>query len=176
MFTANAVRIFIASPVDVQRERVVVREAMRHWNAVHAPNRKVILLPVGWETHAAPDSRNPAQDLIDKKLIDHCDVLIGLFHARIGTRAKDAVPATVHEIERFRQAGKRASIYFCTRNVPRALADGARLVDRLQKKLHSMNDAGLTDTYGTPESLKSKLDLLFNEVADEYTPSKDATS
>jgi hypothetical protein len=48
-YTALVVKVMIASPSDVPRERQLVRDVIHEWNAVHAEDRKVVLMPVGWE-------------------------------------------------------------------------------------------------------------------------------
>ncbi|MGP3922284.1 DUF4062 domain-containing protein [Streptomyces sp. 8N616] len=169
MFQANAVRVFIASPGDVLLARKAVREAIHHWNAVHSMRRRVVMLPVGWETDAGPDTRADTQDVIDTQLLNDCDVLVGLFHTRIGRPTKDTISGTVHEIDKFRGVGKRAAIYFCSKNVPQAQLNSARLVAKLRSQLQN-KDRVLTGSFSTPGSLKPSLDLLLNQVADEHQP------
>lgn len=170
MFQANVLRIFIASPMDVRRDRTTVKDSILHWNVVHADRRGIVFLPIGWETHGVPDTRQSAQDLIDKKLLTPCDVLVGLFWTSIGTRTKNAVSGTVHEITQFMQANKRAAIYFCRKNIPPQHASSAREVETLRRRLNSV-DSGLTGTYTRPASLRDNIDMLLNEVASEYSSS-----
>ena len=54
-YTALVVKVMIASLSDLPRERQLVRDVIHEWNAVHAEDRKVVLMPVGWETHAGTD-------------------------------------------------------------------------------------------------------------------------
>ncbi|WP_128380494.1 DUF4062 domain-containing protein [Streptomyces cavernae] len=169
MFQANVVRVFIASPGDVLLARKAVREAIHHWNVVHSARRKVVMLPVGWETNAGPDSRADTQDVIDRQLLNDCDVLVGLFHTRIGRSTKDSVSGTVHEIDKFRDAGKRAAIYFCSKDVPQPQLSSARQVARFREQLQR-KDRRLTGSFSTPASLKPRMDLLLNQVADEHQP------
>ena len=49
-FVARVVEVMIASPGDVAEERHVIREVLNEWNAVHARDRELVALPVGWET------------------------------------------------------------------------------------------------------------------------------
>jgi hypothetical protein len=169
MFQANVVRVFIASPGDVLTARKAVREAIHHWNAVHSARRKVVVLPVGWETDAGPDTRADTQDVIDRQLLDSCDVLVGLFHTRIGMRTRDTISGTVHEIDKFRNDGKRAAIYFCNKNVPQQNINSAKYVAKLRTQLQN-KDRVLTGTFSTPGTLKPMIDLLLNQVADEHQP------
>lgn len=54
-YNAKIYKVFIASPDDVEREREIVRSVLMKWNAINAESKHIVLLPVGWETHAAPE-------------------------------------------------------------------------------------------------------------------------
>lgn len=83
-------RILIASPGDVAEERDIIRQEIARWNSMHAVEMKMILLPVGWETDATPDLQEPGQAVINRQLVDTCDLLIGVFWTRLGTRTLQA--------------------------------------------------------------------------------------
>lgn len=102
----------IASPGDVQRERQLVRDILHEYNDLHARANKCVLLPVGWETHATPDLGGRAQELINKTVLDHCDLLVGVFWTRIGSPTGEEESGTVEEIKKHIEAGKPAMVYF----------------------------------------------------------------
>ncbi|WP_199243457.1 hypothetical protein [Hymenobacter sedentarius] len=102
----------IASPGDVPEERQAVRELIYEWNALHADERKQVLLPVGWETHSAPDMKGPAQSIINEQVLAHCDLLVGIFWTRIGTATAEYQSGAVEEIEIHIAAGKPTMLYF----------------------------------------------------------------
>jgi hypothetical protein len=54
-YKAEVYKVMIASPGDVNEERKIIREVLSEWNAVNSEMRKIVLLPVGWETHSAPE-------------------------------------------------------------------------------------------------------------------------
>ena len=68
-FEATVINVMIASPSDVPKERQTVREVLYEWNALYADERKHVLLPVGWETHSAPDMAGPPQSIINKQVL-----------------------------------------------------------------------------------------------------------
>ena len=43
----------IASPSDVKTERNTVRQVLGEWNNANSNKRKMVLLPVSWETHSS---------------------------------------------------------------------------------------------------------------------------
>ena len=45
----------IASPGDVAEERQVIREMIHEWNDINSARSKVMLTPIGWETHTSPE-------------------------------------------------------------------------------------------------------------------------
>ena len=111
-YQATIYRVMIASPSDVAEERQIIREVVNEWNAVHSSIRLIALLPVGWETHSAPEMGARAQSIINRRLLDSCDLLVGAFWTRIGTPTGESVSGTVEEIARHIGEGKPAMLYF----------------------------------------------------------------
>src|SRR5688572_30782114 len=114
MYQARVVKVMIASPSDVAPEREAARDVIRRWNDLHAEERKVVLMPIGWETHSRPDLSDRPQAIINKQVLKGCDVLVGIFWTRIGTATGAAVSGTVEEINEHVAAGRPAMIYFST--------------------------------------------------------------
>src|ERR1700730_820503 len=84
-FKSKTYRVLIASPSDLAEERQAATEAVNEWNAQHAVAEAAVLLPVKWETHALPTSGARPQAVINEQLVDHCDILIGMFWTKLGT-------------------------------------------------------------------------------------------
>ena len=106
--------MLIASPGDVATERQSAREIVQQWNDVNSQDRSIVLLPVTWETTAAPAMGARAQEIINQQLVRDADLLIAMFWTRIGTPTGVAVSGTVEEIQEHLRAGKPAMIYFST--------------------------------------------------------------
>jgi hypothetical protein len=118
-------RILVASPSDCVHERRLVPDVIHAWNAAHSLASGAILEPVLWETHAVPESGDRPQGLINKQLVDNCDILIGTFWTRLGTSTGKAESGTAEEIEEFRRDGKRVLLYFSSAPVaPESLDAG----------------------------------------------------
>jgi HEAT repeat protein len=100
MDTKRALRIVVASPSDVQRERDVLPQVIEELNRGIAADRGLSLELLRWETDSYPGFHPEGpQGLIDSTLtIEKCDVLIGIFWKRFGTPTKDAESGTEHEI------------------------------------------------------------------------------
>jgi hypothetical protein len=65
-YQATIHKVMIASPSDVAAERSIIREVLGEWNVVNADARKVVLLPIGWETHTSPAMGDRPQSLFQK--------------------------------------------------------------------------------------------------------------
>jgi hypothetical protein len=75
-------------------------------------SRRIVLLPVGWETHSAPILGDRPQEIINSQILRDSDLLIAVFWTRIGTPTGKAVSGTVEEIDKHIHDGKPALIYF----------------------------------------------------------------
>src|ERR1700676_2960313 len=118
-YEATVYNVFIASPSDVETERAIAREVIYEWNAVHAETERTILQPIGWETHSFPDMGDRAQGIINRQILEKCDILVAIFWYRLGTATGVAESGTIEEIERHLKENRPAMIYFSSRDVPR---------------------------------------------------------
>jgi hypothetical protein len=112
-YKATVLSVMIASPGDVTEERNLIRDIIHEWNDINSKATECVLLPVGWETHSAPDLGRRAQEIINKS-VEHCDLLVGVFWTRLGTPTGDFESGTVEEIKRHISEGKPAMVYFST--------------------------------------------------------------
>jgi hypothetical protein len=111
-FSAQVLKVMIASPSDVVEERAALREILHAWNDVHAAFRKLVLLPVSWETNTTPTMGAPAQEIINEQILEEADILIGIFWTRLGSATTSYKSGTVEEIKKHTGAGKIAKLYF----------------------------------------------------------------
>lgn len=177
----------IASPGDVASERAIVRDVVYEWNAVHSNTRKLVLLPVGWETHSSPEMGASAQAVINQQVLDRCDLLVGVFWTRIGTPTERHLSGTVEEIEEHILAEKPAMLYFSSQPVALDTVDMDQ-VNRLKTFKASCQRRGLYETYDSHGEFKDKfyrqLQLKVNEhpmfqiaghSSDDYTVVESST-
>ncbi len=111
-YTARVFRILIASPSDVQEERDVAVKTIQEWNDLNSSERQVVLLPLRWESHSAPEYGKRPQEIINRQVVDFCDLLVGVFWTRIGSPTGSADSGTIEEIERVASQGKPVMLYF----------------------------------------------------------------
>jgi hypothetical protein len=74
-YSARVFRVLIASPSDVEEERDAVVSVIQAWNDLHSRSREIVLLPLRWETHTAPEFGTRPQDVINRAIVDDCDLV-----------------------------------------------------------------------------------------------------
>lgn len=156
----------IASPGDVASERAIVRDVIYEWNAINSAVRKVVLLPIGWETHSSPEMGAPAQKIINRQVLNKCDLLVGVFWTRIGTPTETHLSGTVEEIEEHIASDKPVMLYFSSQPVAMDTVDLGQ-VQRLKEFKQSCQNRGLYEGYDSHAEFKEKfyrhLQLKVNE-------------
>jgi nucleoside 2-deoxyribosyltransferase len=123
---------------------------------MHAQDMQIVLMPIGWETDATLSLEARAQAVINRQLVDSCDLLIGIFWTRLGTPTTEADSGTVEEIERAHNAGKRCIVYFSDQHVPSSKINQEQF-QKLQEYRKELQLKGLTDSYNKLEEFKDKV-------------------
>ena len=165
-YDAKAFNVMIASPSDVPSERNIVREVVYEWNAVHSQSRKIVLLPIGWETHSSPEMGGRAQEILNDQVLSKCDLLVGIFWTRIGTETGKYISGTVEEIEKHVASGKPAMLYFYGQPVEEGSVNKEQY-SKLKEFRGSCQKKGLYATYDNHSDFKEKfyhhLQIKINE-------------
>jgi hypothetical protein len=112
-----SINVGIASPGDVAAERDAVVRVLNYWNVRH---HDLMLNAVGWESASTPTLGDHPQNILNREVIEGCQLLVAVFWSRLGTPTSNAASGTVAEIEHFiRVKGPgRVMLYFCTRLLP----------------------------------------------------------
>lgn len=155
-YVATTFNVMIASPGDVASERAIVRDVVYEWNAVHSNTRKIVLLPIGWESHSSPETGATPQGIINNQILTKCDLLIGVFWTRIGTATDDFPSGTVEEIEKHIALGKPAMLYFSSQPVALDTVDMNQIA-KLKEFKESMQSRALYESYDSHTDFKTKL-------------------
>ncbi len=154
-YNAKVFNVMIASPGDVASERNIVREVIYEWNTVHSMHRNIVLLPLGWETHASPEMGESPQKIINKQILDKCDLLVGVFWTRIGTATGEYDSGTVEEIEEHIKSGKPTMLYFSNQPAHLDSVDTEQ-INKLKEFKKSCHDRGLFETYDSYSDFREK--------------------
>ncbi|MDD5038452.1 MAG: DUF4062 domain-containing protein [Dehalococcoidales bacterium] len=158
-------RILIASPSDMEEERRAIPEVIRDWNIANSLFRGVYLEPVLFETHASPEMGDRPQAIINRQLVQTCDILIGTFWTRLGTPTEKAKSGTVEEIEEFRKAGKPVLLYFSSAVVVLDNVDSIQY-KKLLKFREQCQQEGLIFSYMSISNLREQLNKHITATID----------
>ncbi|MFJ7976663.1 DUF4062 domain-containing protein [Peribacillus sp. NPDC096379] len=171
-YNAKVFRVLIASPSDVTKERELIPEVIYKWNTINSEEKKVVLLPVKWETHSTPQMGSRPQEIINKQIIGSTDILIGVFWTKLGTPTGVEESGTVEEIRQFIDAEKPTLLYFSEMPVVMKSIDLAQYT-RLQEFKESCYKQGLVRSYDSvdefTELLSNHLTSTVRELNGEFT-------
>jgi hypothetical protein len=154
-YKATVLKIMLASPGDVSQERRLARDVIQEWNVIHAEDRRIVLMPVGWETHSTPQMGDRAQAIINKQVLADCDLLVAIFWTRLGSPTGVAASGTVEEIEEHLEADKPALIYFSTAPVRLDSVDNTQYTALLEFK-ESCRSRGLVEEFEELAAFREK--------------------
>jgi hypothetical protein len=155
-YTANVIKIMVATPSDVAAERKVIRDVIYEWNSVHSKDKEIVLLPAGWESDASPSMGERPQAIINKQVLKNCDLLIAVFWTRLGSPTGKAASGSVEEIEEHLNAGKPAMIYFSSAPVAFGSVD-MKQYEALSDFKKACRQKGLIAEYDSLEDFKGKV-------------------
>lgn len=99
--TVQVLEVLVASPGDVRAQRTVVQTEVEGWNRGALARRLGVRLEARlWELDSVPELGNgDAQEVLNRQLLDHADIVIALFHARLGTPTQRAESGTAEELQ-----------------------------------------------------------------------------
>jgi hypothetical protein len=153
-FQANVLKVMIASPGDVAKERTIVTEELHRWNDANAVSRQLMLQPVKWETHSSPQMGAHPQVILNERLLLDAEIVVGIFGTRIGTATEDYISGSVEEIKRHVAAGKLAMLYFSNVPVAPSSIDEKQLV-AVQQFKEECQTTGLYAEYESHEQFRT---------------------
>lgn len=170
----TVLRIVVASPGDVQKERDYLPQVLEELNKGVASELRLKLELWRWETDAYPGfhAGGPQGQIDDSMRVENADVVIGIFWRRFGTPTGEAKSGTEHELTRAYAAWKshghpHIMLYFSKRPYsPNDLRDldQWRAVFRFRNRFAN---AGLWWTYSGPAEFRAlvtrHLDRLLRE-------------
>jgi AAA domain len=164
------IKVFVASPGDVEEERKAVEPVVAEINQTIADRLGCVLKVVKWETDVYPGtSPGGAQPVIDSQIdVEDMDLVIGIFWRRFGTDTGLGLSGSAHEIQRaveasIRHRGKpHVMIYFSDRPVRIASVAEAEQQRKVLELRDRLKDRVLTFPYEQVQQFK---DLVRQHLA-----------
>lgn len=156
-------RCLLISPSDVASERDALTQMVRTWNAHIGKGLGARVELVRWESHSVPDLSAPAQDVINRDLLDECDFGIAVFWSKLGTPTKEHASGSVEEITRLLQRGARVMVYFSERDIPKSQLNLDQLA-RLEQVRKQFQSEGLLSGYTEISELCTQVNLHLTSL------------
>src|SRR5215212_3879386 len=141
--------------------------AVSNWNDGHAGAMGLMMEARTWRTHGVPELGEDAQAILNRQMGDHCDAIIAIFGARMGTPTPRALSGTAEEIERFVTVGKRVMVYFSSGPIPRE-GFSAEQYQALEDFKRAMRQQGLLGEYASVDDLRRQLDLHLVQLGNRF--------
>ena len=139
-------RVFVGAPSDVDEAHDVIRGQIEQWNRDHGPLSGARVEFTNWRTHSHPAVGGRPQALLNKQVVDQCDIMVGIFNARFGSPTGVADSGTAEEIRRSIRRGKKVMVYFA--NLPTPKRSKARdEFERIEKFKNKLGQQALYHTY-----------------------------
>ncbi|MBE6609370.1 MAG: NUDIX domain-containing protein [Ruminococcaceae bacterium] len=95
-------KIFLASPMDLEKERALFRDVIDSINKNEAAAQNAELQLICWENNTRPGLNEDAQAVVNSQLRGDYDVFVCMFRDRVGTPTNRTISGTVEEYERAR--------------------------------------------------------------------------
>jgi hypothetical protein len=172
-------RIFVASPGDVSRERDHVNALADELNRGIASEAGFVLEVIRWETHARPDMGRPQQLIFDQ--IGAVDIFIGIMWQRFGTPTGVADSGSEeefdHALDSWQQTGRpRMLCYFSLAPIePPGSVEHAEQLLKVARFRDRVGKMALAWTYKSDAEFKERLrehlqQILLREFAGRRPP------
>lgn len=164
-------RIFLASPGDVDVERTIVKEVIDEINITYGTPNGISIKLVNWENYSFPAMGDDPQDVINNQLPFDYDVFLCIFWTRIGTATNRARSGTVEELEtalRKREAGEDIEImgYFKT-EPPSSLKDITEQYFEVRKLQKEFGENCLYKEYTATEKFQDIFRIHFTQYLNQ---------
>lgn len=171
------IRIFLASPSDVAKEREITNTVIAELNRSIAPKLGHLIELIRWED-MVPSMGRPEQVILDQADIENLDVFIGILWNRFGTPTGRANSGTEEEFDvalnTWRKNGKpRIMLYFCKRPTNLQTEEEIKQKNAVIKFRQRLSEIGIIRDYKS----RSKFEILLrqdltNHLLDIVTASK----
>jgi hypothetical protein len=156
MSEPRVLKVFVASPDDVIEERNTLAKLLSDINdvlAYLAPERRLSLELVRYETHSYPDIGAP-QEVINREIPVDYDIFVGIMWKRAGTPTATAQSGTIEEFNRACEHRKQGSLprimfYFCDQPIPVPMSTEIEQLAEVVKFRKQLSSQGLTESYPT---------------------------
>ncbi|TJY35902.1 DUF4062 domain-containing protein [Pontimicrobium aquaticum] len=162
--TVTKYSIFIASPSDLQEERIAIEEVTKELNLTFGIKQNIVIELLKWETHSAPGiSEIHPQEIINEDIGNEYDIFIGLLWKKFGTPTEKTGSGTEEEFlnafDRFNKKENIQVLFYFKDAVPKSLKEinASELIKIENFKTDLCEKKALYWEFDTCENLKNFL-------------------
>ena len=168
LLSARAVKILIASPSDVEKERDVAERVIHRMKITCRDNLRLVLETMRWEMDVPSEMGEPEQEIINR-YVDECDCAICIFWTRIGTETKVAPGGAVEEFERMLKAKKPVMLYFSRCPIDDPLMIDPDQLKKLRDWKETLKGRGISKKYRSRDEFELILTReLYKQVQKNF--------
>ena len=175
----NKIKIFVASPNDVQSERNQLDDVVRELNSTICKEKKIVLEMFKWETNCYP-AMGRVQGVINKQVGSY-DIFIGIMWKRFGTPTGISESGTEEEFRCAYSMWKENHtphilFYFCMAPFMPRTKEEADQISKVIAFRDELSKIGLTGEYTESKNFSNVVrPQLFNLLSDMFNqPRKDS--
>lgn len=167
-YNARMLTVLIASPRDMRTQRTVASNATMDWNRSPQVKRLGVRLePILWEFDSVPElGTGDGQEVINRQLLDPAEIVIGMFHARLGQPTPRAVSGTAEEILGGVERGAFVHVLVNHSDLPRS-HDREQFAD-LEAFLETLKPVGLIGEFRSDDDLARVIRHILDADVDKY--------
>lgn len=154
--TITEYNALISCPSDVNEELNIINNTINDFNRLFGRVNNLRIQTIHWSIDSYPESGGQPQKLLNRQIVDDCDIAIAVFWTRFGSPTDEYESGTEEEIERFIESGKQVFLYFCNRPVnPKTFnADQYQNVQDFKKKYEGR---GIYSEYSETEEFEQQI-------------------
>ncbi|GFO80538.1 MAG: hypothetical protein A49_01650 [Methyloceanibacter sp.] len=169
MADVKLLRVFVASPADVQAERDALGEIVKNINTTLAGVEPIQLRLVRWEDDVEPAVGGDAQSIVNAQIGNDYDVFVGILWKHFGTATPRAESGTIEEFERavkYHSAHPNSvSVMFYFKTAPVPIDIDTEQLARVQNFKERFGGSGLYGTFGDTREFAATLQIRLTRLA-----------
>lgn len=151
--------LLISCPSDVRDEIDIIKQTVQRFNEQFSEKFKIVFVVKHWKQDAYPEAGGNPQTLLNRQIVDSCDVAVAIFWNRFGTPTEKYQSGTEEEIAIMLEANKQVFMYFS--EIPTNNVIDNKEIDKIKAYREEYSKNGLYDTYST---IKQFEELFYNHL------------
>ena len=170
MADVEEIRVFIASPSDVEAERDALERVIKSVNLSVAGLEPVRLRLVRWETAVQPETGGDSQAIVSSQLAGEYEVFIGILWTHFGTPTPRSDSGTLEEfeaaVEKHKKDPSSVSVMFYFKDAPRAPMDiDPKQLQKVQEFRKKYKEDGIYGTFTDTDNFEKTLQIHLTRLA-----------